>query len=137
MRRRLLQNDFDFFRIHFDFVSFHNQVEIFDLVNWKFAFVNVSLQICIAQTSQYLFDMFYVFFFEIAIDENIVDVSENKIIEIIKEYVVHIMLIRDEFVAQIERQYSIFICVEFDSERREIFWFSVCYSNAMKCLSNV
>ena len=41
-----IDNDLNFFWIHFDVVNNNDELEIFDFVDVKFAFVNVQIKIC-------------------------------------------------------------------------------------------
>jgi hypothetical protein len=89
------------------------------------------------QTLQHLFDVIDMFDFWIIINYYVVYVCKIAIVQIIEKYVIHIMLIRCRFVAQIKWKHSIFINFEFDSERCQIFWLDIDYSNSMKSLTNV
>ena len=53
--------------------------------------------------------MFFIFFANFSVNENIIEISLSKVVKIFKKDVIHIILIINRFVREIKRQNVIFI----------------------------
>ena len=69
----------------------------------KFIFFNVFLQADVNKFFKYLAYIFNMFLANFTINENIIEISLNKIIEIFKKNVVHIILIVDRLINKIKK----------------------------------
>ena len=94
-----MRNNFDFFEIHFDSLNCDNQFKIFNLNNIKFVFVNIEIQINLLKFFQHFVNMLHIFFFNIIVNENIIEIRYIKNIQIFSQHVINKNLKRDKNIA--------------------------------------
>ena len=75
----------------------------------KLAFFNIHLQIDVDEFFEYLTYVFDMFFANLIVNKNIIEINLNKVVKIFKENVVHVMLIIDKLIREIKKQNKIFV----------------------------
>ncbi len=68
--------------------------------------------------------MSFMFFQDLTIDENIIQVCLTELMQTVKQYIVDIVLKRREFINQFEEHYSILVDIEESNKSSQIltFW---------------
>jgi hypothetical protein len=85
-------NNFDFFGINFNIINTNNKFKIFYVFDFEFIFFNINLQVYLLKTLNNFLYIYNVLKFIFEINQNIIEINYNKIIKIIKEYIIDIIL---------------------------------------------
>jgi len=67
--------------------------------------------------------MSFMFFQDLTIDENIIQVCLTELVQTVKQYIVDIVLKRREFIDQFEEHYSILVDIEESNKSSQILTF--------------
>ncbi len=67
--------------------------------------------------------MSFMFFQDLTIDENIIQVCLTELMQTVKQYIVDIVLKRREFINQFEEHYSILVDIEESNKSSQILTF--------------
>ena len=108
-RKLSFEYDFDFFEIHFDVFNNNDEFKIFDFIDVKLAFVNVQIKIDDFKFDKNLAYMNDMFFFDVVVYQNIVQINAAKRIQILIKSFIDIKLKRFEGIAKIEKHHYVFI----------------------------
>ncbi len=81
MGRGLSQDDFDFFRIHFESGCGDDEAEITGFLYMEFVFQDIYQESSFFQDCQDFVDMFDMFFFVFEIDEDVIQICCGEIVE--------------------------------------------------------
>ncbi len=80
---------FRFFKIHFDFISSHDHFKKFCLCDMKLAFIDVCLNVCLAQSLKNFAHVLYMLFLAVAVNDNVVQICNDEFVEIIHQRIIH------------------------------------------------
>ena len=128
--------DLHFFWIHAYVFDADYNAQKKDFFDEKFAFRDVYLKIDIAKTFEYKFHMFDVLFSYFVVNENIIQITLHEIVDKISKYIVHVMLIIDWIICEIEKQNFVFVKIQKNNERNEIFVFRI-YAKFVENRNNI
>ena len=102
----------------------------------KFVFRDVYLKIDIAKTFEYKFHMFDVLFSNFVVNKNIIQITLHEVVDKILKHIVHVMLIIDWIICEIEKQNLVFVKIQKNNERNEIFAFRI-YAKFIENRNNI
>ena len=119
-RSRSIYHNLNFLEIYTNVVDTHYNVEKNDFFDEKFVFCDIHLQINFTKTFKNYFHMLDVNLANFAVNQNIVQITLYKIIDVISQNIVHVMLIIDEIVDELEKQNLVFVKIQKNDERNEI-----------------